>query len=71
MEMRTYEESLKTYWDNYSILETARNEGKQEGRREGKEEGMIEVAREMKKEGDPVEKISRITGLTKEQIEKL
>jgi predicted transposase/invertase (TIGR01784 family) len=61
--MKTYEESLKTYWDNYSVLETAK--------REGKKEGMIEVAREMKKEGDTVEKISRITGLTKEEIEKL
>jgi predicted transposase/invertase (TIGR01784 family) len=66
-EMKTYQESLKTYWDNYSVLETARNEGKQEGR----QESMIEVAREMKKEGDPIEKISRITRLTKEEIEKL
>jgi predicted transposase/invertase (TIGR01784 family) len=66
-EMKTYEESLKTYWDNYSVLETARKEGKQEG----KKEGMIEVAQEMKKEGDSVEKISRITGLTKEEIERL
>jgi predicted transposase/invertase (TIGR01784 family) len=62
-EMRTYEESLKTYWDNYSVLETAKKQGKEEGRRE--------IARELKKEGDPIEKISRITGLTKEEIEKL
>jgi hypothetical protein len=27
--MKTYEESLKTYWDNYSVLQTARNEGKE------------------------------------------
>jgi predicted transposase/invertase (TIGR01784 family) len=62
-EMRTYEESLKTYWDNYSILETARNEGKQEER--------IEIAREMKNDNEPIEKIIKYTGLTKEEIEKL
>ena len=58
-EMRTYEESLKVYRDNYSIIETAKNDAK------------VEIAREMKKEGDSIEKIARITGLTKEQIEKL
>ncbi len=62
-DMKTYEESLKTYWDNYSVLETARNEGK--------EEGMIKVAREMKNDKEPIEKIIKYTGLTKEQIEKL
>jgi predicted transposase/invertase (TIGR01784 family) len=58
-EMRTYEESLKVYRDNYSVIETAKNDAK------------VEIAREMKKEGDSIEKIARITGLTKEQIEKL
>ncbi|MDO1451347.1 Rpn family recombination-promoting nuclease/putative transposase [Rhodocytophaga aerolata] len=58
-DMRTYEESLKTYRDNYSIIETAKYDTK------------VEIAKEMKKEGDPIEKIARITGLSKEQIEKL
>jgi predicted transposase/invertase (TIGR01784 family) len=58
-EMRTYEESLKVYRDNYSVIETAKNDAK------------VEIAREMKIEGDSIEKIARITGLTKEQIEKL
>lgn len=62
-DMITYEESLKTYWDNYSVLQTARNEGKQEER--------IEIAREMKKDNQPIGKIMKYTGLTKEQIEKL
>jgi predicted transposase/invertase (TIGR01784 family) len=66
-EMRTYEESLKTYWDNYSVLETARNEGKHEGRQEER----IEIAREMKNGNEPIEKIIKYTGLTKEEIEKL
>jgi predicted transposase/invertase (TIGR01784 family) len=62
-EMRTYEESLKVYRDNYSVIETAKNEGRHEER--------IGLAREMKKEGLAVDQIARITGLTKEQIEKL
>jgi predicted transposase/invertase (TIGR01784 family) len=62
-DMRTYEESLKTYRDNYSVLETAKKEGRQEER--------MEIAREMKKEGLSTEQIVRITGLSKEQIEKL
>jgi predicted transposase/invertase (TIGR01784 family) len=62
-EMKAYEESLKTYRDQYSVIETARNEGR--------EEEKIEIARLMKKYGDSVEKISAITGLTKEEIEKL
>ncbi len=62
-DMKAYEESLKVYRDNYSVIETARKEGREEVR--------IQIAREMKKDGDPFEKIARITRLTKEQIEKL
>jgi predicted transposase/invertase (TIGR01784 family) len=62
-EMKAYEESLKTYRDNYSVIETAKREGKQEGK--------SEVAKAMKMYGDPVDKISAVTGLTKEEIEKL
>ncbi len=58
-DMRTYEESLKTYRDNYRVLETAKRERE------------IEIAREMKKEGLSTEQIARITGLSREQIEKL
>nr|WKN34939.1 hypothetical protein K4G66_21420 [Tunicatimonas sp. TK19036] len=61
--MKAYEESLKVYRDNYSVIETAKKEGATE--RE------LDIARAMKKYGDPIEKISAITGLTKEQIEKL
>ncbi len=57
--MRTYEESLKTYWDNYSILETA------------KKEERIEIAKRLKKKGVDIEVIAETTELTKEEIEKL
>ncbi len=36
-----------------------------------KEEKSVAIAREMKKDGHPIEMISRYTSLTKEQIEKL
>jgi predicted transposase/invertase (TIGR01784 family) len=70
-EMRTYDESLKVYWDNYSVIETAKHEGRQAGKEEGKKERDLEIAREMKKEGDSTDKIARITGLSPEQIENL
>jgi predicted transposase/invertase (TIGR01784 family) len=78
-EMKAYDESQKIYWDNYSVLVTARDEarkegweeGWQEGKEEGIEEGIVRVAREMKKEGFHLEKIARVTGLTVEQVEKL
>ncbi|MEK6478093.1 Rpn family recombination-promoting nuclease/putative transposase [Catalinimonas sp. 4WD22] len=62
-DMKAYEESLKVYRDNYSVIETAK--------KEGKIEGMIDVARQMKKDGHPIEMIAKYTGLREEQIEKL
>ena len=38
---------------------------------EGKAEGKIEIARQMKSEKEPIEKIVRFTGLTREEIENL
>ena len=58
-EMRTYEESLKGYRDNYSVLETAKNDTR------------IEIARELKKNGASIDLIAKSTGLSKDQIEKL
>jgi predicted transposase/invertase (TIGR01784 family) len=78
-EMRTYDESLKVYWDNYSVLETAKHEGRQAGREEGREQGReegrleerIEFARRLKQKGVDVRIIAETSGLTEEQIEKL
>ena len=58
-DMKAYEESLKVYRDNYSIIETAVNKK------------TIEIAREMKKDGHSIEMIAKYTLLAKEQIEKL
>jgi predicted transposase/invertase (TIGR01784 family) len=66
-EMRTYEESLKVYRDNYSVIETAKIEGRQEGRQAER----IELAGRLKQKGVNIEIIAETTGLPKEQIEKL
>ena len=62
-EMKEYEESLKDHWDQYSILETARNEAK--------EEGKVEIAINLIKEGNDNRFISKITGLSIHKIEEL
>jgi len=66
--MRTYDESLKVYWDNYSVLQTAKHEGREQGREEGKKERDIEIAKELKRNGVSVDVIALSTGLTQEQI---
>lgn len=66
-ELAIYENSLKTYRDLKGVIDTAFDEGKQEGKLEGK----IEMARFMKLENEPVEKIIKYTGLTKDEIKKL
>ena len=58
-----YEESLKYYRDIKNVVDTSKEEGK--------EERNIEIAREMKKENESIEKIIKYTNLTKEEIEKL
>ena len=51
---------------NYSVIETRR-----EARAEGKAEGMIEVARNLLKSGDSVEKICKVAGLSRKEVESL
>ncbi|MEM9833796.1 MAG: Rpn family recombination-promoting nuclease/putative transposase [Bacteroidota bacterium] len=58
-EMNRYDESLKEYNDQYSILKTAKLDGKRE------------VALEMKKNGYKLKEISKMTGLSVEVIESL
>jgi predicted transposase/invertase (TIGR01784 family) len=53
--------------DMQSNLATAEDRGRQEGRREG----MFAIARNMIAEGEPFEKITRYTGLTREEAENL
>jgi len=78
-----YEASLKTYRDLKNVVDTSFDEGRAEGKAEGLEEGLekgrtegevrrnLEIALQMKKLGEPVEKITLLTGLEKDVIEKL
>jgi predicted transposase/invertase (TIGR01784 family) len=51
--------------------EKARKEGREEGREEGAENERMKMAKVMKKDGEPIDKISKYTGLSKEKIEEL
>jgi predicted transposase YdaD len=53
------------------ILNAAKVEGEAKGRAEGASDKAIEIARAMLLEGDSIEKIAKITGLSIEEIEKL
>ncbi|MFM8448639.1 MAG: Rpn family recombination-promoting nuclease/putative transposase [Haliscomenobacter sp.] len=78
-----YESSLKYYRDLKNVIDTSYAEGIAEGLEKGLEKGRevgiiegvskgkAEIARQMKLEGDSVDKISRLTGLSGEEIEKL
>jgi predicted transposase/invertase (TIGR01784 family) len=62
-ELANYENSLKIYRDLKGVIDNAYDEGKLEGK--------LEMARFMKSENEPIEKIVKYTGLTKEDIDKL
>ncbi|MEJ2882956.1 hypothetical protein [Pedobacter sp. GR22-6] len=62
-----YNASVKQKWDNYSALETA----KQDGKIEGEHRKALEIARKMKIKDFSIEKITEFTELSAEEIEKL
>ncbi len=66
-EHMAYENSLKYYRDLKNSLDTAKEEGKEEGR----EERTIEIALEMIKNNESLEKIALYTRLSQEEIMKL
>ena len=66
-EYQQYEDSLKYYRDLKNSLDTAREEGREEGRLEEKKG----IAKEMINKGFDISTISEITGLSKDEIEKL
>lgn len=78
-EKMAYDTSLKRKWDEFSIKETAFEDGFDKGKLEGKEEGIEEgadkkaraIARELLKKGLPVDLIAETTGLSREEIEQL
>ena len=70
-EKEQYEESLKSYRDLKNVIDTSFGEGKVEGRVEGRVEGIKEIASNMLKEGLDIEFISKITGLSNDEIQQI
>ncbi|MDR1959697.1 MAG: Rpn family recombination-promoting nuclease/putative transposase [Planctomycetaceae bacterium] len=74
-EQEKYEQELKIYRDNYSVLDTAHMEGWLEGEaaglEKGKIEGKIETARNLKRFGVDRETIAKATGLPVGEIDRL
>jgi predicted transposase/invertase (TIGR01784 family) len=66
-----YESRQKMMWDIQGAKNYARQEGFQEGRQEGRQEGKFDVAKALLLIGDPIDKIVQVTGLSREEIEKL
>ena len=62
-EKEQYEESLKSYRDLKNVIDTSFGEGKVEG--------IKEIASNMLKEGLDVEFISKITGLSSDEIQQI
>ena len=67
VELKEYEDSLKTYRDLKNSIDTARKEGRLEGRLEEK----IAIARNLKSMGMSISDISKATGLSEEGIKVL
>ena len=61
----------KAIYEENTMLNSSFRKGKKDGIAEGIIKEKIEVAKKMKKEKIPVETIIRITGLNREEIEKL
>ena len=78
-ELREYEDSLKAYRDIKNSLDTAkeeglakgREEGLAKGREEGRAEGIALVAKAMHAKGMDVDTIASITGMAKDEVERL
>jgi predicted transposase YdaD len=63
MQYEEYQESLLTYIEVKEVVRTAEEDGRK--KRE------VEIAEEMKKNGESILKIMKYTGLSKEEIDEL
>ncbi len=83
LEYQQYEERIRAQRDLLTIKEDSYNKGKREGIEEGKREGIeegieegnkkakMETAKKMKNKDLPIELIMELTGLTKDEIDRL
>ncbi|MCK4765626.1 MAG: PD-(D/E)XK nuclease family transposase [Candidatus Aminicenantes bacterium] len=70
-QLAEYEDSLKVYRDLKGVIDTSFEEGEKVGLEKGRKEEKIALAKKSLKKGLPLETISELTGLSKEEIEKL
>jgi hypothetical protein len=70
-QIRSYEDSLKYYRDLKNSLDTAKEEGIEIGVEKGRVERNIEIAKKALRKGISVEDVIDLTGLSREQVEKL
>ena len=69
--MTALEESYKISRDLKAIVDTAFNNGKLEGFNEAKKEGKLELVKILKLSGVPLDIITKTTGISKTEIDKL
>ena len=62
-----YDRALKRYRDTIAVMEGQKKEGKEEGRKEAQ----MEIARNLKESGIPIDFIAQSTGLSVEEINNL
>ena len=67
-ERMPYEHSLKVYRDNYAIAQTERQQGRAEWRAEWRAEEKFETVRNMRRPGLDNDVISKVTGLSIDEI---
>jgi predicted transposase/invertase (TIGR01784 family) len=67
-ELSRYERAQRDYWDLINVLNSAEKNGIEKGEAKGISQAMHKVALSLKKEGLPIETISRVTGLSIEEI---
>jgi predicted transposase/invertase (TIGR01784 family) len=70
-EYKSYIDNLNSYRDLKNCLDFAKSEGFVEGKMEGKMERNIEIAKEMKTLGIPIEQIATVTKLSVKEIENM
>ena len=73
------EESKKVFWDNFSVLKTAKEKGLREGMQKGLQQGKLEgvhqekidTVHRMTAKGFSVEDIAEIAGLSADDVRKI
>ncbi len=72
--LEAYKRKLAVWDYNVSIAdatERGKAEGLEEGRKEGSEKSKLEIAKNLKQKGMDIDTIAEVTGVSKEEIEKL